>query len=88
MLVFLLMVMPMENDNTMHLVRAEVPGPTAGKLVPRMRTTSMILYGIYGIMTLILITLLCLFGMKPFDSFCIAFGTAGTGGFRRGNCGV
>ncbi len=88
MLVFLLMVMPMENDNTMHLVRAEVPGPTAGKLVPRMRTTSMILYGIYGIMTLILITLLCLFGMKPFDSFCIAFGTAGTGGFAVSGAGI
>ena len=80
-LVFVLMVMPMENDNSMHLVRAEVPGPTAGKLVPRMRTTSMILYGIYTVMTLILIGLLCLLGMPMFDSFCIAFGTAGTGGF-------
>ena len=87
-LVFLLMVMPMENDNSMHLVRAEVPGPTAGKLVPRMRTTSMILYGIYGIMTLILVVLLCLFGMKPFDSFCIAFGTAGTGGFAVSSAGI
>lgn len=87
-LVFLLMVMPMENDHTMHLVRAEVPGPTAGKLVPRMRTTSLILYGIYGTMTLILIALLCLFGMKPFDSFCIAFGTAGTGGFAVSSAGI
>lgn len=87
-LVFLLMVMPMENDNSMHLVRAEVPGPTAGKLVPRMRTTSMILYGIYGIMTLVLIALLCLFGMRPFDSFCIAFGTAGTGGFAVSGAGI
>ena len=52
-LVFVLMVIPMENDNSRHLVRAEVPGPTAGKLVPRMRTTSMILYGIYAVMTLI-----------------------------------
>ena len=77
-LVFVLMVMPMENDNSMHLVRAEVPGPTAGKLVPRMRTTSMILYGIYGFMTMVLVILLALLGMAPFDSFCIAFGTAGT----------
>lgn len=46
-----------------------------------MRTTSMILYGIYTVMTLILIGLLCLLGMPMFDSFCIAFGTAGTGGF-------
>ncbi len=87
-LVFLMMVMPMENDNSMHLVRAEVPGPTAGKLVPRMRTTSRILYGIYGIMTLVLVALLCLFGMKPFDSFCIAFGTAGTGGFAVSSAGI
>ena len=87
-LVFLMMVMPMENDNSMHLVRAEVPGPTAGKLVPRMRTTSRILYSIYGIMTLILVVLLCILGMKPFDSFCIAFGTAGTGGFATSGAGI
>ena len=87
-LVFVLMVMPMENDNSMHLVRAEVPGPTAGKLVPRMRTTSMILYGIYAAMTLILIVLLLCFGMAPFDSFCMAFGTAGTGGFAVSSAGV
>ncbi len=87
-LVFVLMVMPMENDNSMHLVRAEVPGPIAGKLVPRMRTTSMILYGIYAAMTLILIVLLLCFGMAPFDSFCIAFGTAGTGGFAVSSAGI
>ncbi len=87
-LVFVLMVMPMENDNSMHLVRAEVPGPTAGKLVPRMRTTSMILYGIYTTMTLLLIFLLVCFGMPLFDSFCLAFGTAGTGGFAVSSAGV
>ena len=87
-LVFVLMVMPMENDNSMHLVRAEVPGPTAGKLVPRMRTTSMILYGIYAAMTVILIILLLLGGMPVFDSFCIAFGTAGTGGFAVNAAGI
>ena len=87
-LVFVLMVMPMENDNSMHLVRAEVPGPTAGKLVPRMRTTSMILYGIYTVMTLVLITLLRGGKMPLFDSFCIAFGTAGTGGFAISAAGI
>ena len=87
-LVFVLMVMPMNSDNSMHLVRAEVPGPTAGKLVPRMRTTSMILYGIYAAMTLILILLLLAFGMQPFDTFCIAFGTAGTGGFAISSAGI
>lgn len=87
-LVFVLMVMPMENDNSMHLVRAEVPGPTAGKLVPRMRTTSMILYGIYAIMTLVLIVILKILGMDLFDSLCIAFGTAGTGGFAVTGAGI
>ena len=87
-LVFVMMVMPMENDNSMHLVRAEVPGPTAGKLVPRMRTTSMILYGIYAAMTVILLVLILLGGMPLFDSFCIAFGTAGTGGFAVSSAGV
>ena len=87
-LVFVLMVMPMENDNSMHLVRAEVPGPTAGKLVPRMRTTSMILYGIYAAMTMILLVLLLFGGMPLFDSFCMAFGTAGTGGFAVSSAGV
>ena len=87
-LVFVLMVMPMENDNSMHLVRAEVPGPTAGKLVPRMRTTSMILYGIYAIMTLVLIVILKVLGMDLFDSLCIAFGTAGTGGFAVSSAGI
>lgn len=87
-LVFVLMVMPMENDNSMHLVRAEVPGPTAGKLVPRMRTTSMILYGIYAIMTLVLVVILKILGMDLFDSLCIAFGTAGTGGFAVTGAGI
>lgn len=87
-LVFVLMVMPMENDNSMHLVRAEVPGPTAGKLVPRMRTTSMILYGIYTVMTLLLLVLLICGGMPIFDSFCITFGTAGTGGFAVNSAGI
>ena len=87
-LVFVLMVMPMENDNSMHLVRAEVPGPTAGKLVPRMRTTSMILYGIYAIMTLVLVVILKILGMGLFDSLCIAFGTAGTGGFAVTGAGI
>ena len=87
-LVFVLMIMPNENDNSMHLVRAEVPGPTAGKLVPRMRTTSMILYGIYTVFTVILIILLLIGKMPVFDSFCIAFGTAGTGGFATSSAGI
>lgn len=80
-LVFVLMLMPMENDSSMHLVRAEVPGPTAGKLVPRMKNTSRILYGIYAAMTLTLCIVLKILGMPLYDAICYSFGTAGTGGF-------
>lgn len=66
---------------TMHLLRAESPGPKVGKLVPKMKTTAEILYAIYIILT-ILNVLFLLFGKMPlFDAVCTAFGTAGTGGF-------
>ena len=66
---------------TMHLLRAESPGPDVGKLVPRMRQTALILYVIYIVMTVINLVFL-LFGNMPFlDALCTAFGTAGTGGF-------
>lgn len=87
-IVFVMMIMPMANENSMHLVRAEVPGPIAGKLVPRMKKTSMILYGIYTSMTLILIILLLAGGMDLYDAFCISFGTAGTGGFALNSAGI
>ena len=87
-LVFVLMIIPMKNDNSMHLVRAEVPGPIAGKLVPRMKRTSMILYGIYTAMTVLLVILLLLGGVKLFDSLCLAFGAAGTGGFAVSSAGI
>ncbi len=87
-LVFVLMIIPMKNDNSMHLIRAEIPGPTAGKLVPRMKRTSTILYGIYTAMTAILVILLLLGGVPLFDSLCLSFGTAGTGGFAVSASGV
>jgi len=66
---------------TMHLLRAESPGPNVGKLVPKMRTTAGILYIIYIGLTIINFLFL-LFGKMPvFDAVCTAFGTAGTGGF-------
>ena len=74
-LVFVLMIIPMKNDNSMHLVRAEMPGPIAGKLVPRMKRTSTILYGIYTVMTVALVILLLLGDVSLFDSLCLAFGT-------------
>ena len=66
---------------TMHLLRAESPGPNVGKLVPKMRTTASILYLIYVGMTVLNIVLLLIGGMTPLEAVCNAFGTAGTGGF-------
>jgi len=66
---------------TMHLLRAESPGPSVGKLVPKMRKTASILYLIYIALTVLNILFLLLGGMSLFDAVCTAFGTAGTGGF-------
>ena len=80
-LVFVLAIVPMAGDHSMHLMRAEVPGPSVGKLVPKIRLTAKILYQIYMAMTLLQVVLLCLGGMSLFDALITAFGTAGTGGF-------
>ena len=66
---------------TMHLLRAESPGPSVGKLVPKMRKTAAILYIIYVVLTIINVVFLLLGDMPVFDAVCTAFGTAGTGGF-------
>ena len=66
---------------TMHLLRAESPGPDVGKLVPKMRKTAGILYLLYVILTIINIVFLLIGDMPLFDAVCTAFGTAGTGGF-------
>ena len=66
---------------TMHLLRAESPGPSVGKLVPKMRTTAAILYIIYIVMTIINVVFLLLGDMPLFEAVCTALGTAGTGGF-------
>ncbi len=80
-LVFMLAVMPMCEEHSMHLARAEMPGPVKGKLVPRMRRTARILYIIYIVLTAVQTVLLLLGGMSLFDALLHAFGTAGTGGF-------
>lgn len=83
-LVFLLAITPSDGKGsgfTMHLLRAESPGPDVGKLVPKMRKTAAILYIIYVVMTIINIGFLLFGGMTLFDAVCHAFGTAGTGGF-------
>ncbi len=82
-LVFLLAVSPSGKGGgfTMHLLRAESPGPDVGKLVPKMRQTAMILYLIYIAMTVLNIIFLLAGRLPVLDAVCIAFGTAGTGGF-------
>ncbi len=81
-LVFLLAFTgPKGQGFTMHLLRAESPGPSVGKLVPKMRDTAAILYIIYVVMTVINILFLVAGKMPLFEAVCTAFGTAGTGGF-------
>ena len=80
-LVFILAIVPSVSDSSIHILRAEMPGPVVGKLVPRARDTASILYGIYLGMTALEIVLLLCGGMPVFDSVVHAFGTAGTGGF-------
>ena len=82
-LVFLLAIAPGSKDTgfTMHLLRAESPGPSVGKLVPRMRKTALILYLIYIALTVLDVIFLLAGKMPFFDAICTAFGTAGTGGF-------
>ena len=82
-LVFLLAIAPSGDGEgfTMHLLRAESPGPSVGKLVPKMRQTALILYLIYIGMTVANVIFLLLGDMPLFEAVCTAFGTAGTGGF-------
>lgn len=80
-LVFLMAVMPMSGEHSMHIMRAEVPGPTVGKLVPRARHTAQILYLIYVGLTVLEMICLKVAGMSFYDALVHAFATAGTGGF-------
>ncbi|MBQ8281541.1 MAG: TrkH family potassium uptake protein [Lachnospiraceae bacterium] len=80
-LVFLLAIIPMTGGSHMNLMKAESPGPSVGKLVPKVRTTARILYLIYLGMTVLQIILLLIGKMPLFDAITLSFGTAGTGGF-------
>ena len=80
-LVLAMAVLPMTDGRAMHLMRAEVPGPTVGKISSKLSDSAKILYAIYFAMTLAEVILLCAGGMPLFDSLIHAFGTAGTGGF-------
>ena len=80
-LVFAFAILPLSNEHSMHIMRAEVPGPTVGKLVPRTKSTARILYIIYLVLTLLQTILLMFGGLSLYDSLLHAFATAGTGGF-------
>ena len=80
-LVFVMAVIPNLSDRSIHIARAEMPGPIVGKLVPKLKDTAKILYLIYIVMTIAEIIFLLCGGMPLYDSVVHAFGTAGTGGF-------
>lgn len=80
-LVFIMAIVPNISDRSIHIMRAEMPGPIIGKLVPRVKDTAKILYLIYIVMTIVQVILMCIGGMSFFESLLHSFGTAGTGGF-------
>ncbi len=87
-LVFALAILPQTGSETVHIMKAEVPGPQFGKLVSKLSSTARILYFIYILFTLITIMGLHVLGMPLFDSFIYAFGAAGTGGFSMSDAGL
>ncbi len=86
-LVFLVAILPLAGGNNLHLIKAESPGPSVSKLVPKVRSTAKILYLMYLALTLIQTIFLIFGGLDLFDSLTLAFGTAGTGGFSTLNSG-
>ena len=80
-LVFGMIIVPLGGKRSMHLLRSESPGPSSSKLVPKMRDTAKILYGIYMTMSVFMLILLMAGGMDLYDGLINVFGTAGTGGF-------
>ncbi len=87
-LVFMLAVVPASKADSLHILRAESPGPEVGKLVPTIRSTARMLYKIYIGLTIIEIILLFAGGMPLYDSLVHTFGTAGTGGFSIKNASI
>lgn len=87
-LVFTVAFIPLTSGRTMHILKAEMPGPIVGKLVSKAQVTAQILYILYGALTLIEVLLLLVGGMPLFDSLLTTFSTAGTGGFTMSNAGI
>lgn len=87
-LVFVMVLTSLDDKSAMYLMRAEVPGPEADKLVPKARSTAKILYAMYFGLTMLEVIFLLLGGMNLYDSIIHAFSTAGTGGFNNRNNSV
>lgn len=80
-LVFVMAVLPLAGGTNMYMMKAESPGPSVGKLVPRVKRTAVLLYGMYVLLSVLQFLLLVAGCMPVFDAFVTMFGTAGTGGF-------
>lgn len=87
-LVFVMAILPLSGAHNMNMMKAESPGPEVSKLVPRVRNTALILYGIYIVMTVIQFIFLICGKMPVFDALNTSFATAGTGGFAIKNDGL
>lgn len=87
-IVFLLMLTQISEGHSLYIMRAEVPGPSVGKIAPKARSNSLILYGIYTALTIVEAIFLLCGGMPAFDAVTTAMGTAGTGGFSVRNLGI
>ena len=87
-LVFSMIIIPLGGKRSMYILRAEAPGPSSSKLVPKMRDTAAILYGIYFAMSALLLAFLLAGGMPLFDGLINVFGTAGTGGFSNHSASI
>lgn len=87
-LVFVMMLTSLDDEHSMHLMRAEVPGPEADKLVPKARATARILYLMYFVLTAAEVVFLMFGGMSFYDALLHSFSTAGTGGFSNRNASV
>ena len=87
-LVLVMMLTSLDDEHSMHLMRAEVPGPEADKLVPKARATARILYLMYFVLTAAEVVFLMFGGMSFYDALLHSFSTAGTGGFSNRNASV
>ena len=86
-LVFMLAIVPFSGGTQMNIMKAESPGPSISKIVPRAQDSAKILYQIYTAMTIVMMVTLIVLRMPVFDAICITFGAAGTGGFSVLNTG-